>query len=281
MMRQGIIIVIGLILTVGSGSAFDIETGRGIGQGRTVSLAASTPTELLRVTSGSLQAGEWSFQTGYSRSYELSELDQLFLAGAYRYRFISAAIGFSQFGENGLYTEKTGRLSLSVGRGPYSIGTMFSGILVEVGEDYEDLNAVTFGFGTSFRSERVMVGVSLDNLNSPRLYETAVPFNPQYNVFAEVIGHASFSLTGRMTLEENQKPQLALGQRIALADRSYFFWGLSTEPLEYGAGVDLSVDRFMFTYALRNHPSLGYSHTISITVGGGAIRKPEGPDEFD
>lgn len=281
MLRKIIIAATAVISLAGSAVAFDLETGRGIGQGRTLSLHYSSPSELLTLPSGSFTPGEWGFQTGFSRPYELSQLDQLFIVGAYRYEFATAALGFSQFGENNLYTEKKARLAVSVTRGPFTISTMFSAVLVEVGEDYEDLNAATFGFGAAFRSERVYAGASVDDINSPRLYETAIPYNPKYNLYTEVVGYSSFSLTGRLTLEKQQKPQLALGQRIALADRSYFFWGISTEPLEYGAGVDIFVSPVTFTYAVRNHPALGYSHTVSISVGGGGRVRREGSGEFD
>ena len=279
-MKTRVITCVLLLAAASSTSAIDMVSSRALGQGRTVSFRESTPTELLVVPTGALVNRQWKIEAGFDRRYELSDFDQFFLAGAYRRGILTVALGLSQMGGTDLYREQIARMMTSIRYRWFSGGLILSGKQVDITGGYDQLRAHAFGFGASWRSRYLLLGATFDNLNKPTLYEGAVPDNPVYSGYAEVVGHRSFSFTGRVTFEETKEAQFALGQRIALGEYSTFFWGLGTRPVEYGAGVELRIGEHTFTYAASYHPTLGLSFTVTLGTGGGSPKKQE-PDSFD
>lgn len=259
--------------------AIDFMRASGNGMGQTVSIRQSSATDLLTLPSGSLNSRDWLLETGYNRQFELADFDQFILAGATRYQQFTAAIGLQQFGSADLYREQTLKFSLGYSYDSLTVGLSWSGMQIDFG-DGEDFyfRASTLGAGLSYRTGRFYAGFAADNLTSPKLYEYAVPIEPTYSLHTEVIGRHSFSVTGRITWEQYQKPQLALGQRVALAERSSFTWGISTEPLIFGGGIELYVARAAITYAASYHPTLGLSHTVTVATGRLFQRKRQSDD---
>ncbi len=270
--------ILTLLMLATNVCALDFVHSRGEGTGQTVMLSCSTPTELLMVPTGGLARGEWRIESGYSHQYGMSDLDQLFVAGAWRYRSLTAAFGYSSFGKSDLYSETTGKFSLAWHRDSLSIGINGSGRLLQFGGDYENLSATTFGVGVSYRFDRLLFAASGDNLTSPKFYEWGVAAKPVYALYAEYKGQKAFSITGRATLEKGQSAQLALGQKIHVSDNSAIFWGLATEPLKYGAGFELDVAGSLVSYAFSNHPDLGITHTIAVSYGIGRPASGRGDD---
>lgn len=279
-MRTGAIILLSLLVLSSSTPAIDMLSSRGLGQGRTISFRESSATELLAAPTGAFVDRQWMVEAGFDRKYELSDFDQFFLAGAYRRGGVTVALGLAQMGGTDLYREQTVRMMTAAHYRAFSAGVVLSGKQVDITGGYDQLRAHAFGFAAAFRSEHVYLGTTLDNLNKPTLYKGAIPDNPTYTGYAEVVGHRSFSFTGRVTLEETQEMQVALGQRIGLGDYTTFFWGLETRPVEYGAGVELRWQEHAFTYAASYHPTLGLSFTVTLSTGGGRPVKQKA-DEFE
>lgn len=279
-MKTMVVIVLCLLVHASATIAIDMASSRGLGQGRTISFRESSATELLAAPTGSFVSGQWMVEAGFDRKYELSDFDQFFLAGAYRRGFVTVALGLSQMGGTDLYREQTIRMMTSGQYRAFSAGFVLSGKQVDITGGYDQLRAHAFGFAASFRSRHVYIGTTFDNLNKPTLYKGAVPDNPVYAAYAEVVGHRSFSFTGRVTVEETEETQIALGQRIGLGDYTTFFWGLGTKPVEYGAGVELRWGEHAFTYAASYHPTLGLSFTVTLSTGGGRPPKQKA-DEFE
>ena len=113
------------------------------------------------------------------------------------------------------------------------------------------------------------VGFMFDNLNGPKLAENDEADNARYNIYAEIEGPARFSITGRVTLEKNEKPLFALGQYIRLHEQGAVFWGLSDNPLTYGGGVEITYKNIELMYAVSYHPVLGFTHNISLGFASG------------
>lgn len=240
--------------------------------GRAVILSRSSASELLAVPAGGLVAGQGMVEIGFNRAFEMSELDNLFVAGAYRFGSVTVAVGFSQFGHSDLYTEQTARLSLACRRDSLTAAVTLSGLLVSFGGGYERLNAATLGCGLSYRTRRVIAAVTGENLTAPRLDENSREINPVYSGYAELIGPGPYSLTGRVTLEREEKPQFALGQKIDLSTKAAFFWGIATAPLKYGGGLEIDVKGRSLTYAVSYHPTLGLSQTVALSLAFGSAR---------
>jgi len=279
-MKQLAALLLSLILC-SPAMALEIVRSAGGGMGETISIRQSAPTDLLTLPTGALSDRDWMLETGYNRQYELSDFDQFFIAGAGRYGRFTGALGLQQFGSADFYREQTLKGSLGFTYDSLTVGLSLAGMQVHFGDDPDfHLRAISWGVGASYRHQFIAGGIAVDRLNCPVLYEGSVAFQREYSLYAELTSHPSFSVLGRITMEKFQKPQLAIGQRIALAEQSSFTWGLSTEPFTFGGGVQLYVSRAAISYAANYHPVLGLSHTITVATGKLFQRKREA-DEFD
>jgi len=204
----------------------------------------------------------------------------VFLAGAYRWRAVTTAVGLSQFGGTELYAERTLKWSLAARFDSLSVGASLSGMMVDIGNNYGQFRAATLGLGASYRTRRLFLALDADNLTSPKLYEQALAIEPVTSFSWELRGESSFSITGRTIFQNKEKPRWAFGQKIRLSGGSSFFWGVSTKPMEYGGGIELRVKAGSIFYAATVHPVLGLSHTVSVSYRSGTVTKKRGND-FD
>jgi len=251
--------------SAGNLAAFEFITGRGIGLGQSVILSRSSASELVSTPSEGISDGEMKLEFSVNRKFEIKDLDQAFIAAAYRCRRFSFTLGLSQFGYSDLYSERTAKTGVAWHVNSFTVGTTLSAMLVYFGGGYKSLSAATFGMGVSYKTPKVIVAVTADNLSSPRLDPNSPPINPKYSVYLEVLGEGSYSLTGRATLEKTERPQFALGQKIDVSQRGALFWGLSTGPLQYGGGVEVTFPKSRISYAASYHPVLGFSHSGSLS----------------
>ena len=263
--------------------AFDLADSHAPALGQTVVLSQSTPTTLVNTPGGGMINRSIRFEIGYNRKYDLADLDRVFVAAATRRGSITAAIGLSQFGKSALYSEKLVKGMISYQRGQAAIGFTGSAIEVRFGGNYGQFRAATFGAGVAVQSTRLRGAVVADNLTRPRLFVSAVPYPRTARMNFELLTERHLSVTLRTTMTEHEKPRVGLGQRIPLSKVSALYWGVSTRPLEYGAGVDIGRKGMVFTYTAGIHPVLGFSQTISLSIGTGRadrqLGSPKG-DEF-
>jgi hypothetical protein len=211
----------------------------------------------------------------------LSDLDQVYLAGTKRWRRWTISLGASQFGKTDFYAEQLLKGSISFQYDSLGIGASLSALQVQIGDNYGTLRAVTAGFGLSYRWRRILAAVTVDNLTQPKLTDYSEGIPSVYSLYTELLGKGgAYSVTGRITLEDEQKPQFGLGQIIRLSPRGSFFWGISSAPLEFGGGLEVYIPSGSLTYATSVHPVLGFSHTVSFIYG--SSRKPaKGTDDFE
>jgi len=266
-------IVVFYLVSVGNLSAFEFATGREAGLGRTMILSQSSASVLALVPSGGIASGEVKLELSANRKFGMKDLDQVLFAVAYRYRRLTSSFGFAQFGHSDLYSERTARAGVAWHINRLTIGGSSSVMLVSFGSGYDRLSAVTYGGGVSYRTSKVIGVVSADNLSSPQLNKNSPAFNPNYSMYVEVRGVGSFSMTGRMTLEKDERPQFALGQKMDFSKRGALFWGLSTAPLEYGGGVEAIVNNSRICYAASYHPTLGLTQSISLSFEFGGMQR--------
>jgi hypothetical protein len=279
-MRRLSIILAAVVVAVGADVvAFDFLTTQGDGMGRTVLLSHPTPTVLVSVPSDGLANGEWRLETGYNRRYDLADLDQFFIAGSYRWRSLTGSLGLSTLGKSDTYLETAGKLGLAYHRNRLTVGAAISGRKLEFGGGYAGLNAISLGIGATVRTKYVLLSIVGDNVNTPLFHAYAVEISPVYALHGEFVGAESYSITGRITLERDKDAQLGLGQKIFISRSGAVFWGIGTKPLEYGGGVELAYKAGILSYAFSIHPVLGFSQTISISVGGGFAPRDK-TDEF-
>ena len=260
-------VCLGLVLTLAmpdSSEAFEPMFGQGEGLADNVVLSSSSASMLTRVPSGGLRPGGWLVETGYSRQYDLSDLDQYLLAAAVRMGDFIIAGEAHSFGKADLYSELTGKIMLSYGYDSLVLGGTVSGQLLQFGYGYENLSAVGVGFGLSYRMNHYLLALTGDNLNKPTFNESSLPSEAVYSVYGEYRGQRSFSILAHLRMEANRETQIGFGQRVFVARNGAIFWGLETEPLKYGAGFEMSLIGGRLAYSFSIHPVLGFSHLISL-----------------
>ncbi len=269
-------VVLFLLVSVENPAAFEFATGRGAGLGQTVILSQSSASTLVLVPTGGIAPGEVKLELSANRRFAMKDLDQVFVAFAYRYRCFTTSIGLAQFGHSDLYAERTARLGVAWHLNSLTVGAALSALLISFGDRYDRLSAATFGGDISYRTSRIVGAVSVDNLSSPRLDKNSPAVNPKYSVYVEVREVGSFLVTGRVKLEKTERPQFGLGQKIDASEHGALFWGLSTAPLEYGGGAEVVVNNSRICYAASYHPTLGLTHSVSLSFSFGvAVSKKE------
>jgi hypothetical protein len=271
-MKVRFIIITALILA-GPAIAYDIDTGRQVGMGKTDLFSQPSALGFLSSPIGILAEGKIIVESGFQRKFELSDLDKVYLAAAYRRRKISIGIGVSQFGRSEYYVEQLLKSAVTYRYEFLALGMTVSGKRVEVGpsERKAVLRAASFGLACGGHYRKYHLGITIDNINRSRLADGGRPDNIIYNVFAEAEGPSDFSLTGRISFEKYEEPYIAMGQYIRIVDSNAIFWALSNNPLTYGGGVELHYSRFAIVYAASYHPVLGFTHDVSLRVSSGGL----------
>ena len=279
-MRQVLLIVlIGLLATVDA-NAFEMVTSHGAGLGQTAILSSSPASTLLLIPSGGINDGEIKLELGAIRRFELKDLDQGYLAAGFCRGSFTYSAGLTQFGYGDLYAERTARLAVAYSIDSFSVGLNGSLMQVDFGGHYDDLTASALGLGMSYRTGRIIGALTAENINQPKLDDHSEEIRPKFALYTELIGPGSYSIVGRVTVQEREKPGFGVGQKIDLSSIAAVFWGLSTAPIIYGGGLELIHKNSLITYASSYHPTLGFSHTLSIgVVFGKAGKSADGEPE--
>jgi len=245
-------------------SSFELPTGSNAGAGDIISLSAPSATGLVELPIGSLAENSIAVETGYIRQFEIRELDQLFVATALQRTRFGLAVGLAQMGQTDFYAEQSAKAMLSYFHDSMTVGVSLSLLQVDAGSSFDRISAAGVGVGVSYKRNRIMAAFTADDINSPRLHKDAVAFNPRYTFSAEILGLQSYSVFGRARLEKTEKPRFALGQRFDVSNCGSVFWFVSTEALQYGAGIQVKQANMRLAYSLSYHPTLNLSHSISF-----------------
>jgi hypothetical protein len=241
-------------------------TGRGPGIGGSILLSSPSASEAALVPLTAYSSSRFSFETGYQRRFELRALDQAFVAMAASAGNWNSAVALSQFGYADLYRELTARVAVGRRFGCLSGMVSWTGMLVDFGGGYDRLSSGTLNLGIGCHYGKLRAAMVANNLTSPGLYAGSPEFKPDYTLFAELSVMGRHSLLGNVVLQQDRKPRFGLGQIINLTDYAGLVWGISTSPTQYGGGIQLRVGRQAVNYTARYHPTLGYTHTVSLTL---------------
>ncbi len=265
MKRTMLVILVILIGHASQTLAFDLGTARSDGLGGGICLSEPTPAEMLQLPASKADSST-AFQSWYRRQYEMKEFDQAYLAATIHRPAWTFAAGLGQFGHSDLYRELTARLGLAYHLKSWSLSVCWSGMMVDFGSGYDRLRGATMDLAAVWRSAPLYFALRGERLTSPRLDNNSPRLRPRYSVYAEWRGPGGYRFVGRATVEPEQKPQCGLGQIIDISHRAEFFWGVSTQPTQYGGGVRLGLGRQLLTYAAAYHPSLGLTHSVGVSI---------------
>lgn len=251
-------------LAVPGANSLDYVTTRGFGLGQTVVLSDPSASATLIVPTGALTDRQGQIELGAVRRFEMKDLDQGFVSAAYRFGKFTYSLGLTQFGCGDYYAERTALASAAYHLKQITFGIKASLLQVDFGGHYDNLSASSVGLGFSYRRGRFIVAGVADNINRPRLDDNSEKIIPSYTLYTELIGRGSYSVTGKLTLQDREKPTFGIGQKIELSSMSGIFWGISTAPIIYGGGLELMYKRSLITYATSYHPTLGFSQTLAV-----------------
>ena len=236
------------------------------GLGGTVVLSNPSASTQALVPTGGLDNRKWATEASFDRRFELSELDRITLAAAYRISPVTLSVGLSQFGDPDLYSEWSSRVGAAVHVDSLSLGIYMTNTIIGTGYYHRRMTYSTLGAGVSFRSTYILCAITADNLTSPKPYAMALAIEPVYSAFVEAKRgpHSTYSLTGRVTVEDKQKPQYGLGQKVRVSSLGSLLLGISTEPFEFGGGIELYHAGFALIWTTSHHPDLGLSYSAGI-----------------
>jgi len=273
-MKTAIVIIFVLLISAAL-FAYDIEGGRQMGMAGTIIMSEPSAHGLLNCPIDNLYPGQFVIESSANRKYGLADLDQISFLTAYRFKKFTAAFGFSQFGTPDYYTEKIIKTVFSYHVNSITPMLITSGRLIEIGDVFGKLRAASIGIGVSYHEDNYYFGLTLDDINNPKIAKNVEGESIKLNIFAEISGGEKHSVTGRLILEKYEKPFLSLGQFIHLTKTNGLFWGMSLNPLKYGGGFEIVYKKFSVDYGVSHHPVLGFSHSISLSYIFGHKEKSE------
>ncbi len=246
--------------------ADDFELGRKSGMAGGIMLSQPSASDLILCPSAFHPRGVLLTEAGFQRRYELSDLDEVFFAGGYGHENFILAVGFSQLGRSDYYVEQLFKGAVSYKYNSFVYSLSATGKHLEIGSDERkfSLGTVALGAAAGVHLNNYHAGITFDNLNRPRLDDGANPERIKGNIFYEVEGLASFSIVGRVRFEEYEKPILSIGQYFHVGGVHGIYWGLQSDPISYGGGIDVHYSGFSLTYAVSHHPVLGFTHNVSF-----------------
>lgn len=258
--------IIIFVSTLSSGlSAYDIEGSLQSGMAGSVLFTKPSASGMLICPSDNLLQDQFVIESDWSRKYDLADLDRISLLAAYRYKNLTGALGLSQLGTPDYYTEKTVRATFSYHYKEMTATLITSGEIIEIGDNLGKFQAAAVGLGASYKYDNYYFGLTIDNINRPKLSELLEGENILTKIFVEIDGGERHSIAGRLVFEKYEKPMVSISQYINIAKRNALFWGLSQNPLAYGGGINVEFKRFSLNYAVSYHPVLGFSHNISFS----------------
>jgi len=270
-MRMILTIILSIVLMPGL-YAYDIKSGRETGMGETVLMSKPSAYGLLECPGDILSDRQFVIESGWNRKFDLADLDCVPIGMAGRYKNYGGAIGFWQMGTPDYYTDKVFRAVFSYYYNSFTASLITSGRMIEIGDGFGTLRAASVGLGAAYRYNNYFFGLTVDDLNGPKIVENADGENVKTSLFAEIQGGTRHSVAGRITLEKYEKPKISIGQYIYVHEKNALFWGLSQNPLTYGGGLEAELRKLSIVYAVSYHPVLGFSHNVSIKfVFGGRL----------
>lgn len=249
-------------------SAFDLPGSRSWSTGGALPLSDPSASTVVRMPWLADSPGHLKVELLFGRQYEIPEFTEGGLATSLSFGHAALSFGAAQFGDPNLYSETTFRWGGGVWHGRFGAGGCLSYRRIEFGQSdavaIEAVDALSLDLGAAARMGRLSLSGLAANINRPRLSEHSSAVEPRYTLFAELVGLSVFSLTARLTAEDHQRPQFGLGQMVTPSRDLRLLWGLSTNPIRFGGGMELRWRELVIGYDADYHLDLGLSQMVSL-----------------
>ena len=245
--------------------AYEVPSRLGEGLGGTVLITDPTAGDCLNTPGLMNSHNGLSIEVGYDRQFEMKELDDRYVSAAYRRGKFGFAGGLSQFGLAELYTETRLHGALAMSWRRWSVGLSGTAMLVEFGGPYDNVWTSSLDAGATMRCGRALLALSVKGIKSPHLSDRVDPSPQWVTLYGELIGSGAFSTLARVTVENDQRPQFAVGQALFVSNDAWLLWSVSTAPIKYGGGIQVSRGSLRGSWTTSYHPDLGFSHTVGLS----------------
>ncbi|MEW5702900.1 MAG: hypothetical protein AB1792_11825 [Candidatus Zixiibacteriota bacterium] len=212
-----------------------------------------------------LSAQDGSGEISYRSLYGLSELEEITAGVWHRVaRRIGLGVGFSRFGESGLYLETQGVLAAAFRLRPgWTVGTTWEFQRVEYGQNESRYNGANLALALAARPvSSVVAGAALRRIDVDPLY-TGENRNPAVEISAAWSAPPDITLAGIWAAQPGHD-RFGLGQRLRLGRGVEFLSGLTFDPIRYSLGGRIAYWGGTIDYAYQSHADLGGTHLIGF-----------------
>jgi hypothetical protein len=201
----------------------------------------------------------------YRRLYELDELEEITAGVWQRVRqWGGLGLGFSRFGESGLYLETRAVVAASwAPRKNWAVGGGWEVRRIEFGEGEQRYGGSDLTLAAAARPiSSVLAAAAWRRIQLNPLYdgdnqESVVEVSASWSAPPDI------TLAGIWTAQAGED-QFGLGQRLHLGSGIEFLSGLTFDPIRYSLGGRIAYAGGVIDYAYQSHADLGGTHVIGF-----------------
>lgn len=244
--------------------SFIFPTSRADALGGTALLSEPSPSEQLLTGSPLENSEKLSIDFGYKRQYDLKELDLVYSTLSYKVKNYNLIAGFTQLGDQELYTQKNIRFGFLFTKSIFTIGNFVTGEFHDFNNRYNSVSRFSYGISLQLRHKDFILSSVIDNLNKPSLTENSQKAEPKLTLYGELFGLKKNKTTFMFSTQQGYKNKFGIGESIKISEFSSLMFGFSTAPIELGGGVKLRLKDNSLIYNSSYHPVLGLTHTVSF-----------------
>jgi hypothetical protein len=207
-------------------------------------------------------------ESGYSQLFNLKDLETSDLYLVLPWRRLTYGMGIFIFGQREYYKETIFACGFAWQiKTPLFAGMNLKYMKVGFGSKYDDLSSVGLDGGVLLVPNRkVQFGLALRNFNQPKLVDSSkdIPFS--WAAGTTINPFENFKLSFNLSGEETYSARVHLGQEIKVFPKLVLRMGMASQPIRYGLGVGLGLNRFSLDYSFLEHPVLGETHRFNLSL---------------
>lgn len=264
-------LVIAIAITAWSSKLAAQEYGFGSAQtqavGGVVTLVPSSPSvSFSHPAMLGFTITQTSAEVSYRQLFGLSELEDVAVHAAHRFRLLSGGLSITRFGEAGLYQEYTvsGAIAYRI-RTEISVGTTLRYSSAEFGDGQSRYAGADLALSASYRPvAAVLASASIYRVSLDRIYDD-FDTDPVYEASIAWTSPSEVALGAIWTRERPGEHRFALGQVLNLSTNLDFLAGLRFEPVRYTLGGRAHYQGMSLVYAYEGHSDLGATHSFGFS----------------